>query len=173
MRLCELTDVQLRRVFDCHYKQHVKNLVCKVAESGIWHDNFWMAYEALPPSLAECDDLLDEVLSHYPESKLDLENLERDISKSFCDIFSYNGGWKTLADGSYILNEGTRLAKFQGNNMIWESSRISLDGIKIESADLKTISGFAWWGSEEYKLDEPFILNCDNGDVLKGKKWIE
>lgn len=94
-----------------------------------------------------------------------LESVERERPQSFgADV-----GWIADTDGSFVLRDSLRVAKYVNQVVLWCTPRISLDGIILDSIDENVVRGPSSQVGA-YEITNPFVLSRDTGELLEGEK---
>jgi hypothetical protein len=165
----ELIDVQLDALFGTSLPDKVQALVDSELLEGKWADGYDLAVNPNGLSQSEGRTLLAILLSQYPDEKIDADALQESVDHNLPQSTFAGMIWIVADDGSFILNDSLRIARYSGSALIWISGRVSLDGIDLVSVDRDSVQGLAFWG-ESNGPDTPFILDFKSGKMLKGEE---
>ncbi len=163
----ELVDIQLDAIYGATMPVKVQDLVNTELNAGRWEDGYDIAVSPSGLNHDEGQALLDIVLKRHPDLMIGktalLESVAANLPQSdFAKVL-----WMTADDGTFVLTDSLRVARYRNDSPIWVTPRISLDGIDLVSVDRKTVRGLAFLGAS-YTPDSPFILNFETGEVIEG-----
>ena len=117
--------------------------------------------------LAVCQDviggddarkLLDIVLTQFPDMRIDRDALLKAVEDKLPQSMGAPVFWIVDESGAYALTDSLRVARFEINEIIWRSPRISLDGITLDSLADGRLRGRAWWLGSHESPDAPFEI---------------
>ena len=163
----ELVDVQLDAIYGATMPVKIQNLVNRDLDAGIWEDGYDLAVNPAGLDHAEGQELLDMVLKRYPDYKIDKAPLLESIDANLPQSYFEGVLWMVADDGTFILTDSLRVARYRNNSPVWVTPRISFDGIELVSVDSETVRGLAFLGGSNVP-DSPFTLDFETGSVLEG-----
>jgi hypothetical protein len=112
--------------------------------------------------------LLEIVLSENEELRIErdvlMESVEACLPQSIIEPIS----WIMEESGAFALTDSMQVARFEGAKMIWDTPRISWDGIEFDSLKSGRLCGRTWMRSESLRPDTPFVLDFETGELLEG-----
>lgn len=161
-----LIDLQLDAIFGCTMPPKVQALVDAELNAGRWEDGYDLAVNASGLNQNEGQELLNIVLASYPDLKIDRDSLLTSISRTLPQSVFARVLWLAADDGTFILTDSLRVARYRKETPIWISRRVSLDGIRLISVDRDVVRGLAFQG-DSYPPDAPFSLDFETGAVLE------
>ncbi|MEM7599808.1 MAG: hypothetical protein AAF357_00145 [Verrucomicrobiota bacterium] len=163
----ELVDLQLDAIFGATMPSKVQALVDAELNAGRWHDGYDIAVNASGLNQSEGQKLLDIVLGQHPGLKIDQEKLLASIDQNLPQSTFAKVLWLAADDGTFVVTDSLRVARYRMESPIWITPRISFDGIELVSADADVVRGLAFLGSSNYP-DSPFTLDFESGSIREG-----
>jgi len=167
----EIIDVQLESFFGSKFPQKIQRLVDEELNQGRWLDGYDLAV-CLGGAVMEEDDarkLLNIVLTQYPSLKIGEQALRMAIEARFPGNYGEPTSWIVDDSGAFALTDGLRVGRFEGTSIVWESPRISYDGISFDSLSEGKLRGRAWFLGSHEAPDLPFIIDFKTGEMLEGR----
>ncbi len=143
----------------------IQGLVNRELDAGIFLDGYEMAVTPNPLNHEEGNILLETVIEANPKTRIDIEKLSQVIERVLPQCEFPAKSWLVEKE-SFVMTDGLSVAKFQGTNVLWCTSRISIDGIILKEIKENILYGFCWLASEAYKPDVPFRIDLENGNIL-------
>lgn len=137
--------------------------------AGMWRDGYENAFYSSPPDGVEARKLMELVLTQYPKFQIDEARLLKTVERELPQSCGARVHWMVDESGSYALTDSLRVARFDGNRMIWRSRRISWDGIEFDSLEEGRLRGRAWFLGSHESPDTPFEFNFSTGELLVGQ----
>lgn len=148
----------------------LKSFVNEVLDSGEWHDGFDIAVKTGDLDYYECTKLFDIVKTVYPNDIIDSEKLKSLIEHYLPQAGLTDIVWLVAEDGSLIITDSLRVARFFCDRVIWVTKRISWDGIKLNRINAGVIEG-EWYSPINSQREwSPLKLSFDTGALLEGKE---
>ncbi len=167
-----IIELQLEAEFGVRMPLMVQRMVDSELNRGVWKDGYDLAVNPPFSRQEEGQELLDIVLSHYPEFVIDRAQLREQLERELTQSSFANVCWLIDSrDGSFCMTDSLRVARWKRNEMLWRSARISYDGISLESIQNDRLNVFSF-SFDSYDTDLPFVLDWDTG-VLKEGEIIE
>ena len=152
--------------------QQLKLFVNDVLDSGEWHDDFDIAVKNGELDYYECTKLFDIVKRTYSNDIINIENLKNLIDRHLPQAGLTNIEWLVADDGSIILTDSLRVARFLKDRLIWVTGRISWDGIKLNRITNSVIEG-EWWSPIDSQQEwKPLKLLFNDGTLIEGEEII-
>ena len=165
MKLADIVDLQLELLFGNSMPVKVQALVDAELNEGKWVDGYDIAVKSTPLDSGEGHELLEVVLKHFPEARIDTERLMESVDE---DLPQGNMCWLVAPDMTYILSDSLRVSRYVNADSLWVTPRISIDGIILDSIDERFVKGRSWW-MEGDEPNDAFTLCFESGEVLKGR----
>lgn len=165
----EIIDVQLESIFGDKFPQKIRGLVDKELNQGRWVDGYHLA---VCQGVIDGDDarkLLEIVLTEHAVPRIDVSAMRQVVDERLPQSAFAKVSWIVDDSGSFALTDSLRVARFEGASTIWESPRISYDGIDFDSLCEGKLRGRAWLLSSSLSPDEPFELDFETGELLRGQ----
>lgn len=147
--------------------QMLQRVVDKALNNGEWHDGFDVAVKKGDLDYYECKELFDIVKRTYPI--INLEKLKSQIAHYLPQTKISSIEWLVAEDGSLIVTDSLRVARFMLDSLIWVTKRISWDGIKLIRIADGVIEG-EWYDVTNSKQQwQPLRLSLNDGVLLEGQ----
>ena len=146
----------------------LKTFVNKALDNGEWHEGFDIAVKRGDLDQYETAELFDAVKIAYPDVHFNVDVL-RELIDQHLPASCIEIVWLTGDDGSIIIADSLRVARFLDDSILWVTNRISWDGIalnKIENGEI-----FGEWYDATRSGFRPLRLSFDNGDLIEGE-WV-
>ena len=165
----EIVDLQLHANYGSMMPLIVKDIVNRELDAGVWQDGYETAVTENDLNNEQGLELMEVILRANPKARIDIEKLSSVIDKELAQSAFAKISWLVEKDGSFIMTDSLRVAKFQGKNVLWCTPRISYDGIILKEIKRNIIFGLSWFLSDSYEPDIPFSIDIENGKVLSGE----
>ena len=168
MKSREIIDVQLESIFGHKFPQKIQRLVDEELNQGQWVDGYHLA---VCEGVIDGDDarkLLQIVLADHPELRIDETELKRVVEARLPQSLGAAVSWIVDDSGAFALTDSLRVARFENESVIWQSPRISYDGIDFDSLADGKLRGRAWLLGSHESPDAPFTFDFETGELLEG-----
>ena len=165
----EIIDVQLEAIFGDRFPWKIQRLVDEELNQGRWVEGYDLAVSQEVIRVAEAEQLLEIALSQQPELRIDRDALLQSVEECLPQSEIEKVLWIVDESGSYTLTDSLRVARFEGNELIWISPDISYDGIVFDSLVGGQLFGRAWLNYSDESPNSPFEFDFETGLLLKGK----
>lgn len=163
----ELVDLQLNAIFGSTMPPKVQALVDAELNAGRWQEGYDLAMNPSGLNQSEGQELLDIVLRQHPNLKIDRDALLGSVDKELPQSIFAKVLWLAADDGTFVLTDSLRVARYRKETPIWISRRVSFDGVELVSVDKQVVRGLAFLG-DSCSPDSPFTLDFETGAILEG-----
>ena len=168
MKSREIIDVQLESIFGHKFPQKIQRLVDEELNQGRWVDGYHLA---ACEGVIDGDDahkLLQIVLADHPELRIDDTELKRVVEARLPHSLGAAVSWIVDDSGAFALTDSLRVVRVDRESVIWQSPRISYDGIDFDSLSDGKLRGRAWLLGSDESPDAPFTSDFETGELLEG-----
>lgn len=151
----------------CHL---LKSLVNEALDNGEWHDGFEVAVKTGELDYRECAELFESVRKAYPHIVFNASTVKALIELHLPQAALTSIRWLIADDGSLVITDSLRVARFLNDELVWVTKRISWDGINLTKIVNNEIVG--QWLSPIVSQNEwkPLRLSLHDGTLLEGQE---
>lgn len=164
----EIVDIQLESFFGNRFPHKIQRLVDDELNQGRWVEGYDLAVSEGVIDGDDARSLLEIVLQHHPEFRLDETELRKQVEEYLPQSLVGRVVWIVDERGAFGITDSLRVARFDGSSMTWRSPRISYDGISFDALSGGLLSGRAWLLGSNVEPDSPFVFDFETGDLTKG-----
>ena len=158
---------------DIHYGQgycrKLKSLVNEALDNGEYIEGFEVAIKKGDLDDQECRELLQIVHEHYPID-LDFEKLDFLIEEHLPQSEVSTISWLVSDNGSLIVTDTLRVAKFTNGELAWVTKRISWDGINLFHLSNDEIVGEWYNPTSADDFWSPLRISSSSGRLIQGEE---
>ena len=165
----DVVDLQLDALFGAGLPRKIQKLVDDELNQGIWVEGYDLAISRDGTEISDAEALLEIVLNQYPSLRIDRALLNRQVEKHLPQSLGAKVSWIVDESGSFALIDSLRVARFDGDSIVWCSDRISFDGIEFTSLTDNRLDGLAWWLGSHESPESPFRFDFQDGRLLIGQ----
>ena len=123
----DIIDLQLDSFFGNTMPKKIQSLVDTELNEGKWHDGYDIAVNPSGINESEGRELLDVVLSQHPSLRIDEKILRESIEKELPQSVFAKVLWMTANDGTFIVTDSLKVARYRDVSPLWVTPRISWD----------------------------------------------